>query len=184
VQVGIGASISSVRQQFTQGNIVTTSNPLDVAINGGGFFRLSTNGISSYARNGQFALDRDGYIVTNSGARLTGYQADGLGQIVASTPSDLRISLANISTSPGGIFGFTVPSGRARTLHKIFNTNSLRTDSAMAKASFVSGSITIWAMPSRSRKSINITPPWSRRRCAQPQRVTVCPISSRFNWPQ
>jgi flagellar hook protein FlgE len=97
VQVGIGASISSVRQQFTQGNIVTTSNPLDVAINGSGFFRLSTNGIASYARNGQFSLDRDGYIVTNSGARLTGYQADSLGQIVASTPSDLRISLANIS---------------------------------------------------------------------------------------
>ncbi len=97
VQVGIGASIAAVRQQFTQGNIVTTSNPLDVAINGNGFFRLSTNGIASYARNGQFSLDRDGYIVTNSGARLTGYQADGLGQIVASTPSDLKISLANIS---------------------------------------------------------------------------------------
>jgi flagellar hook protein FlgE len=97
VQVGIGVSIAAVRQQFTQGNIVTTSNPLDVAINGNGFFRLSNNGVASYARNGQFSLDRDGYIVTNSGARLTGYQADGLGQIVASTPSDLRISLANIA---------------------------------------------------------------------------------------
>ena len=97
VQVGIGASIAAVRQQFTQGNIVTTSNPLDVAINGGGFFRLSSNGVASYARNGQFSLDRDGYVVTSSGARLTGYQADSLGQIVASTPTDLRISLANIS---------------------------------------------------------------------------------------
>lgn len=97
VSIGIGASLAAVRQQFTQGNIITTSNPLDVAINGNGFFRLSTNGVASYARNGQFSLDREGYIVTNNNARLTGYQADSLGQIVASTPSELRISLANIS---------------------------------------------------------------------------------------
>ncbi len=97
VQIGIGASVAAVRQQFTQGNIITTSNPLDIAINGAGFFRLSTNGVPSYARNGQFSLDRDGYIVTNNGARLTGYQADSLGQIVASTPTDMRMSLANIS---------------------------------------------------------------------------------------
>jgi flagellar hook protein FlgE len=97
VQIGIGAQVAAVRQQFSQGNIVTTSNPMDVAINGAGFYRLSTNGTISYARNGQFSLDRDGYIVTNSGARLTGYPADANGQIVASTPIDLQVSLANIA---------------------------------------------------------------------------------------
>lgn len=97
IQIGIGASVAAVRQQFSQGNITTTANPLDVAINGAGFFRLSNNGVVSYARNGQFSLDRDGYIVNNGNARLTGYPADSNGQIVASTPSDLQISLANIS---------------------------------------------------------------------------------------
>jgi flagellar hook protein FlgE len=97
VQIGIGAQVAAVRQQFSQGNIVTTSNPMDVAINGAGFYRLSTNGTISYARNGQFSLDRDGYIVTNSGARLTGYPANANGQIVASTPIDLQVSLANIA---------------------------------------------------------------------------------------
>ncbi|MCS7101496.1 MAG: flagellar hook protein FlgE [Burkholderiaceae bacterium] len=97
VQIGIGAKVAAVRQQFTQGNIATTSNPLDVAINGNGFFRLSTNGAISYTRNGQFALDRDGYLVTANGARLTGYPADANGQVVASTPVDLRLSLANIA---------------------------------------------------------------------------------------
>ena len=96
-QIGIGASVAAVKQQFTQGNIVTTSNPLDVAINGSGFYRLSDNGSVTYSRNGQFSLDRDGYIVNNSGSRLTGYPADTLGQIVASTPVDLQLSLANIS---------------------------------------------------------------------------------------
>ncbi|MCX8005223.1 MAG: flagellar hook protein FlgE [Burkholderiaceae bacterium] len=95
--IGIGVNLAAVAQQFTQGNIATTSNPLDVAINGNGFFRLSTNGAISYTRNGQFALDRDGYLVTANGARLTGYPADANGQVVASTPVDLRLSLANIA---------------------------------------------------------------------------------------
>ncbi|MDZ7652996.1 MAG: flagellar hook protein FlgE [Burkholderiaceae bacterium] len=96
-QIGIGASLAAVRQQFTQGNIITTSNPLDLAINGGGFFRLSTNGVPSYSRNGQFSLDADGYIVSAGGSRLTGYVADQAGQVFATTPGDLRISLANIA---------------------------------------------------------------------------------------
>lgn len=100
LQIGIGAKVAAVRQQFSQGNIVSTSNPMDLAINGGGFFRLSTNGVASYTRNGQFSLDKDGYMVTSSGSRLTGYGADAAGQIVASTPSDLRVSLANIAPSP------------------------------------------------------------------------------------
>ncbi len=97
MQIGIGAKVAAVRQQFTQGNIATSSNPLDVAINGGGFFRLSTNGVTSYSRNGQFSLDKNGYVIANSGARLTGYPADANGQIVASTPVDLQLSLANIA---------------------------------------------------------------------------------------
>jgi len=96
-QVGIGAAVAAVKQQFTQGNIVTTQNPLDVAINGSGFFRLSTGGTVSYTRNGQFSLDKDGYFVSNSGARLTGYGADASGQIVASTPNDLKVSFANLA---------------------------------------------------------------------------------------
>ena len=70
---------------------------------------------------------------------------------------------------------FTVPSGRRRTLPVTCSTNSLRTRSAVAKVSARSGSQTTCARPSRSRRSMKITPPWSRRRCAQPQRVTVWP---------
>jgi flagellar hook protein FlgE len=97
VQIGIGAKVAAVRQQFTQGNIATSSNPLDLAINGNGFFRLSTNGAVSYSRNGQFSLDDNGYLVATNGARLTGYPADANGQIVAATPIDLQVSLANIA---------------------------------------------------------------------------------------
>ena len=61
---GIGVAVSSVAQQFTQGDIVSTQNPLDMAINGRGFFRVSMEGATQYTRNGQFRMDKDGYIVT------------------------------------------------------------------------------------------------------------------------
>ncbi len=95
-QVGIGTSLTNVLPLFGQGNINVSENPLDLAINGQGFFRVSSDGTVTYTRNGQFSLDKDGYIVGPSGARLTGYQATAAGAIVASTPTDLQISSADL----------------------------------------------------------------------------------------
>lgn len=94
-QIGIGTSLTAVVQQFTQGNITTTNNPLDVSINGGGFFRMSQNGAITFTRNGQFHLDKSGYIVNDANLRLTGYAADGSGLIVPSTPVELQLSSAD-----------------------------------------------------------------------------------------
>jgi len=98
--VGIGVAVTSVAQQFTQGDIVTTASPLDMAINGRGFFRTSMAGDVEYTRNGQFRMDKDGYIVTNRGARLSGFPIDGNGSVAVGAPTDLRISLADISPQP------------------------------------------------------------------------------------
>ena len=68
--IGIGTQVTDVAANFTQGNTITTSNPLDLAINGNGFFRTSTNGTLAYSRNGQFKLDNEGYVVNASGGRL------------------------------------------------------------------------------------------------------------------
>ena len=87
--IGIGVKVAAVAQQFTQGNITATENPLDIAINGNGFFRLSDNGVISYTRNGQFTLDKDGYIV-NSGNRLTGFTVDASGKLVTGSPVELN----------------------------------------------------------------------------------------------
>ncbi len=96
---GIGVMVGAIAQQFSQGNISTSSNPLDMAINGNGFFQLSTNGAVSYTRNGQFELDSDNYIVNTSGGRLQGYPVDAAGNIVNSAPGDLRLSTADIAPS-------------------------------------------------------------------------------------
>jgi len=95
-QVGIGATLSAVQQSFSQGNLTATNNPLDISINGGGFFRMSQNGGVTYARNGQFHLDNAGYIINDQQMRLTGYPADAQGLISASSPVDLQLSASQI----------------------------------------------------------------------------------------
>lgn len=94
--IGIGTKLATVAQQFTQGNITATNNPLDIAINGGGFFRMDTNGEITYQRNGQFQLDRLGFIVSASGAKLTGYTANAAGVLSTGAPAPISINTADI----------------------------------------------------------------------------------------
>lgn len=80
VSSGIGVSVATVSQMFTQGNITVTGNDLDVAINGNGFYELTMpDGSINYTRAGMFKLDREGNIVTNNGGRLMGYPTDAEG---------------------------------------------------------------------------------------------------------
>ena len=95
-QVGIGSSISGIQQAFSQGNITSTNNPLDISINGNGFFRMSSSGAITYTRNGQFHLDNAGYIINDQGMRLTGYQADANGVISPSSPVDIQLSASQL----------------------------------------------------------------------------------------
>ena len=96
-QIGIGVNLASVSQQFTQGNITTTDNPMDLAINGAGFFEVSDgNNPIEYTRNGQFKVDRDGFIVNNQQQRLMGYPADGTGVIQPGQAVALQLPTAGI----------------------------------------------------------------------------------------
>lgn len=94
--IGIGTNLANVAQQFTQGNITSTSNTLDVAINGGGFFRMSNNGAITYSRNGQFSMDKTGYIVNAENKRLTGYTADVNGVLSTGTATEININTADL----------------------------------------------------------------------------------------
>ncbi|MDR0933927.1 MAG: flagellar hook protein FlgE [Burkholderiaceae bacterium] len=96
-QVGIGAMVMRVQQQFTQGNLSTSANALDVAINGNGFFRFSDNGSIKYSRNGQLELTKDGYLVNGAGYRLTGYSVYENGNIAAGAPTEIQISSEDIT---------------------------------------------------------------------------------------
>ena len=95
-QAGIGTKVSQIAQQFTQGNVESTNNPLDIAINGGGFFRTTVAGATQYTRNGQFSLDKDGFMVNAQGAKLTGYSASPTGSILAGSPIPLQVNTADL----------------------------------------------------------------------------------------
>ena len=71
--VGNGVAVSEVAQQFTQGNIETTGNTLDLAVSGSGFFVLSDNGALKYTRDGEFQLNSAGDIVNSQGHALQAY---------------------------------------------------------------------------------------------------------------
>jgi len=101
-RVGLGASVSGVSQNFTQGTTQSSSRPLDVAIlNGEGFFRMaSASGEIMYSRNGQFTKDKDGYITNAQGLRLTGYGVNASGGISGGTPTAIQIPTAAMTPNP------------------------------------------------------------------------------------
>jgi flagellar hook protein FlgE len=97
---GIGTKVSVV-QQFGQGNTSVTNNPLDMAINGQGFYQLDLNGTVSYSRNGQFQLDKNGFIVNSQGHKLTGFAADPLtGAISLGSSVPLQLTTQSIIPQP------------------------------------------------------------------------------------
>lgn len=136
LQAGLGAQTVSVAQQFAQGGLSVSSNPLDVAISGNGFFRLSGEAGNTYTRSGQFRMDKDGFLVTNTGENVTGYTnltldsafnvvgTSNLGNIQidldginaqATTDLSLNVNLNSSAVPPGSLtppiaFDATVPA--------------------------------------------------------------------------
>jgi len=94
-RVGLGVQVSGINQRFTVGNVSTTGNMFDMAIDGeNGLFRLvDTSGAVLYSRNGQFFADSANYIVNAQGQKLTGYPAGGIGQ----NPVPLMVPVGNIA---------------------------------------------------------------------------------------
>mgnify|MGYP002654961968 CR=1 FL=1 len=95
-RVGMGTQSILVRRPMLQGTITNSANPLDLAISGKGMFRLlqgSGDGNVDpssvyYTRNGQFGVDKEGYIVNENGMYLTGYQPSRDGNSVTDDYTD------------------------------------------------------------------------------------------------
>ena len=66
--VGLGVKVGSSEKIFTQGSLMQTSNPFDVAIQGDGFFQVTLpDGTTAYTRDGSFKVDANGSVVTANG---------------------------------------------------------------------------------------------------------------------
>lgn len=93
---GSGVRLSSISQQFTQGNITFTDNNLDMAISGRGFFMLDDDGSRVFTRAGAFGIDRNGFMSNSEGKQLIAFDADTQGNITGAA-SPLLINTANIA---------------------------------------------------------------------------------------
>lgn len=91
LQPGNGVRVSKIAQQFSQGNIQTSSNSLDMAINGSGFFVVSDGGALQYTRAGAFTTDANGIVTNAAGQRLQVYPALNNGSFNTSTMGDLQV---------------------------------------------------------------------------------------------
>lgn len=68
IQIGRGTHLSAVQRLHSQGNVEETSNPLDLAIEGDGFFQVQmANGQVAYTRDGSFGISDSGTLVTSNG---------------------------------------------------------------------------------------------------------------------
>ena len=94
--IGIGSTIASIDQDFSQGSIQQTGSALDLAVSGDGFFTVKTAGTGQveYTRNGNFSLDSTGsatsgnsFIVDSKGNRLQLMAATGNGTTDAAVPT-------------------------------------------------------------------------------------------------
>jgi flagellar hook protein FlgE len=129
-QSGIGVFLSSIVTNFTQGSLQTTSNALDMAVDGNGFFFVKdTTGGAFYTRAGQFNINKSGDVINPNGFTLQGFQADSAGTI---TGAIATVNLTTTTSAPKASSTMTVSA----------NLNSQ--DSATGvKASLVSGAAAV-----------------------------------------
>ncbi|MCY9845346.1 flagellar hook protein FlgE [Vibrio caribbeanicus] len=93
---GQGVQASKVAQQFHEGSSIYTSNPMDLRINGTGFFAVAKDRLTpttnELTRNGAFHLNKDNYMVTSNDEFLLGYQVNkDTGDVLSYEPSSIMI---------------------------------------------------------------------------------------------
>ena len=103
---GTGVELTRIRSDFTQGEFQFTSSALDLAIDGSGLFLLrAADGTNEYTRAGSFQSDNNGFIVSESGLRVQGYQADVNGGLLP-TLGDLRVDTGLLNQKQTGNVNF------------------------------------------------------------------------------
>lgn len=105
VQVGLGVKTTAVYRITEQGSVQSTDNPLDLAIQGKGYFRIQMpSGETGYTRDGSFQLSADGMIVTHEGYQVlpgitvppdsVGVSVNGSGQVMIKRDGQIEQELA------------------------------------------------------------------------------------------
>ena len=95
--IGSGSQTSAVSTIFEQGTLEFTGRPLDLAIDGNGYFVVAQGTQRFYSRAGNFKIDSSGYIVNQNGLFVQGFQANGSGALSALNVNN--VSQASVATN-------------------------------------------------------------------------------------
>lgn len=127
---GEGVQVVRAAQQFTQGNISTTSGgALDLAISGNGFFTLNSPSGNVFTRNGEFSEDANGNVVSDTGQFLQVYPPLATGGFNTGALSNLNLNTAQsspLATSSGNVI-LNLPSNATVPPQAPFDPNNSAT---------------------------------------------------------
>ncbi|MBS0208089.1 MAG: flagellar hook-basal body complex protein [Planctomycetes bacterium] len=129
-QIGLGALVSSISPDFSQGTLQISSNPSDLAIQGDGFFTVQTqNGQQLYTRNGAFKLNGNNQLVTANGDKVLGFGVDSGFNIQSTNLVPISIPLGSAAVAKAtqnvSLQGTLSPSGAVATTAAITQTGAL-----------------------------------------------------------
>ena len=127
LQIGLGDRLAATQRIFTQGNLQTTGNPTDIAIEGEGFFRIEMqDGTIAYTRDGSFKLDSNRRLVTTDGypeADNITIEQDATSDSITISQNGLVSDVVNGQTNQVGqitIARFVNPAGLTAIGHNLF----------------------------------------------------------------
>lgn len=125
---GAGVKLAKINQQFSQGNVTLTNNSLDLAINGDGFFTLSSveEGLV-YSRAGEFSLDKNGYVVNSQLNRLQVFPATGNGSFATGSLIDLQLENSAFppKATEAATIGLNLPSAANQPVVSPFDPDNV-----------------------------------------------------------
>jgi flagellar hook protein FlgE len=163
IQVGLGVQLGAIANQMGEGATQQTGNPLDLAIQGDGFFRVGAASVIgsgtgySYTRAGNFGLDSSGNLVTQDGNFVIGYAFNaGTGTFPMTTANETKITVPaggkDVTIGSDGVVSYVDAAGATQKLAQI----------SMAKFNNASGleriSGNLFAQTNNSGNPVNAVP--------------------------
>lgn len=146
VQLGLGAMVADTTPDFEQGTIEISSNTLDMAISGEGFFMVEgSSGEILYTRNGEFETNADYELVTLTGNRVLGYSVDDNYQVQETSvvPLEIPLGAESVAEATENVYleGTLTPDGVVGDTASIIQTSVLGDGSVLQPTDRTDGRI-------------------------------------------
>lgn len=133
IDAGLGVRVAGIQKNFLQGSLKLTGNPLDLAIEGNGFFEITLpNGDTAYSRNGAFKTDSEGNIVNGQGYPLAqGITLEaGAKDLSIGENGSISYTIGTTLTEAGPIqvFDFINPAGLSPMGNSLYSASAISGD--------------------------------------------------------